>query len=67
MQKSGTWSINLVKMTQIDIKHTFLFGGKLAIERLLAKKRKDNSYVVVSERGKVIKLKARDMKVEAHK
>ena len=44
-----------------DIKEKFLKGGKLAIERLIERKRKDNSYIVVSENGKVVKLNARDI------
>lgn len=48
-------------MTQTDIKDKVLKGGKLAIERLLDKKRRDNSYVVVSEHGKVVRLNARDL------
>lgn len=49
-------------MTQTDIKDKVLKGGKLAIERLLEKKRKNNSFVVVSEKGKVVRLNARDLK-----
>ena len=49
-------------MTQTDIKDKVLKGGKLAIERLLDKKRRDNSYVVVSEQGKVVRLNAKDLK-----
>ena len=48
-------------MTQAEIKDKVLKGGKLAIERLLDKKRKDNSYVVVSEKGKVVRLNAKDL------
>ena len=49
-------------MTQADIKDKVLKGGKLAIERLLDRKRKDNSYIVVSEKGKVVRLNAKDFK-----
>ncbi len=49
-------------MTQTEIKDKVLKGGKLAIERLLDRKRKDNSYVVVSEKGMVIRLNAKDLK-----
>ena len=48
-------------MTQTEIKDKVLQGGKLAIERLLDRKRKDNSYVVVSEKGKVVRLNAKDL------
>ena len=43
-------------MTQTEIKDKVLKGGKLAIERLLERKRRDNSFVVVSDNGKVVKL-----------
>ena len=49
-------------MTQTDIRDKFLKGGKLAIERLLEKKRKDNSFVVISDNGKVVKLDAKTLK-----
>lgn len=45
-----------------DIKNKVLKGGALAIERLLDKKRKDDSLVVFSENGKVVKLKVKDLK-----
>ena len=49
-------------MTQTDIKEKVLKGGKLAIERLLERKRKDNSFVVISENGKVVKVEAKTLK-----
>ncbi len=49
-------------MTHTDIKDKVLKGGKLAIERLIEKKRKDNSHVVISENGKVIKVEANKLK-----
>ena len=49
-------------MTQTEIKNKVLKGGKLAIERLLDRKCKDNSYVVISEKGKVVRLNAKDLK-----
>lgn len=45
-------------MNQPEIKEKVLQGGKLAIERLLAKKRLTHSYVVVSDDGKVVQVKA---------
>jgi hypothetical protein len=45
-------------MDQTEIKEKVLQGGKLAIERLLVKKRQTNSYVVVSNNGKVVQVKA---------
>lgn len=49
-------------MTQTGIKDKVLKGGKLAIDRLIEKKRKDKSYTVVSENGKVVKVDANALK-----
>ena len=49
-------------MIHTDIKNKVLKGGKLAIERLLEKKRKDNSFIIISENGKVVRLNAKDFK-----
>ncbi|MEO5647088.1 MAG: hypothetical protein ABIQ56_01930 [Chitinophagaceae bacterium] len=49
-------------MIPTDIKDKVLKGGKLAIERLLEKKRNDNSFIVISENGKVVRLNAKDYK-----
>ena len=49
-------------MTQTDIKDRVLKGGKLAIERLIEKKRRDNSFIVVSENGKVVKIHVNTLK-----
>ncbi len=48
-------------MTQTEIKNKVLKGGKLAIERLLERKRKDNSFVVISDKGKVVKVNAKTL------
>lgn len=45
-------------MTQTEIKEKVLQGSRLAVERMLVKKRQTNSYVVVSENGKVVQVKA---------
>lgn len=45
-------------MTQTEIKEKVLQGSRLAVERMLLKKRQSNSYVVVSDNGKVVKIKA---------
>ncbi len=49
-------------MTNIEIKEKILKGGKLAIERLIERKRRDNAYIVISENGKIVKLNAKDIK-----
>ena len=54
-------------MTNSKIREKILKGGKIAIERLIERKRKDDSYVVVSENGQAVKLWARDIKLEKEK
>lgn len=49
-------------MTQTEIKNKVLKGGKLAIDRMLEKKRRNNSNVVISDKGKVVKLDATKLK-----
>jgi len=48
-------------MNQNEIKDKVLKGGKLAIERLLERKRRDNSFVLISENGKVVKADAKTL------
>lgn len=50
-------------MTHIEIKEKVLKGALLAIERLIDHKRRDNTFIVVSEQGKVVKLNAKDIKL----
>lgn len=50
-------------MTNIEIKEAVLKGGKIAIQRLIERERKENGYIVVSIKGKVIKLNAKDIKM----
>jgi len=49
-------------MTPEEIKDKILQGTTLAIERMIERKRKEDGYIVVSRDGKVIKIKARDIK-----
>lgn len=37
-------------------------GGKLAIDRLIEKKRKDKTFIVVSQDGKVVKIDVSTLK-----
>ena len=45
-----------------DIKNKILEGSRLAIKKLIDKKKRDNSYLIVSDNGKVIKIQAADIK-----
>jgi hypothetical protein len=49
-------------MTPEEVRDKVLQGTRLAIERLIERKRKENGYIVVSQDGKVVKLWARDIK-----
>lgn len=44
-----------------EIKTKILEGSKLALKKLLAKKRLENSYLIISDNGKVIKKQAVDI------
>ncbi len=46
-------------MKTTEIKNKILEGGKLAIKKLVDRKKKENSYLVVSDKGKVIKVPAK--------
>lgn len=54
---------NIQEMKTADIKNKILEGGKLAIKKLVDRKRKENSYLVVSDHGKVVKIQAADIKL----
>lgn len=49
-------------MKTAEIKTKILEGSKLAIKRLVEKKKKENSYLVISDNGKVVKVPASDIK-----
>jgi hypothetical protein len=49
-------------MTHNEIKLKVLEGSKLAVKRLIARKKKENGYLVVSEKGKVVRILATDIK-----
>lgn len=46
-----------------EIKEKIIEGNKLALRRLIEKKKKEDSYIVVSEKGKVVKLKAKNIRL----
>ncbi len=50
-------------MTTLEIKNRVLEGNKLAVLRLIEKRRRENSYMVVSVNGKVVKVLAKDIKI----
>ena len=53
--------INDIQMTFNEIKEKILKGGEIALQRLIERKRREDSYLVVSENGKPVKLWARDV------
>jgi hypothetical protein len=50
-------------MKTSDIKNKILEGSKLAIKKLVDRKRRENSYLIVSDQGKVVKIQATDIKL----
>jgi hypothetical protein len=50
-------------MKTLEIRDKIMQGTKLAIKKLVAKKREENSFLIVSEQGKVIKLQASDIHI----
>jgi len=50
-------------MNTSDIKNKILQGSKLAIKKLIDRKRKEDSYLIVSDHGKVVKVKASNIKI----
>jgi len=50
-------------MKTADIKSKILEGSKLAVKRLVDKKKRENSYLIISDNGKVIKVNASEIKI----
>jgi hypothetical protein len=50
-------------MKTVEIKNKILEGGRLAIKKLVDRKRKENSYLIVSDHGKVVRVQAIDIKL----
>lgn len=46
-----------------NIEKKIIEGTKLAIQRLIEKEKKEDGYLVFSENGKVIKVRAKDIKL----
>jgi len=44
-----------------NVRDRILKGGRLAIKRLIAREKKNNSYLVISRNGKVVKVKASEL------
>ncbi len=53
----------MASMTTLEIKNKVIEGSKLAVLRLIEKRRRENSYLIVSDNGKVVKVMAKDIKV----
>jgi hypothetical protein len=51
------------RLTHEEIKAKVIEGMMLARKKLIEQERKDDSYLVVWENGKVVKVKAKDMKI----
>lgn len=51
-------------MNNEEIKDKVIEGLDLAFKRLVEKKRKENSYLIFSENGKIVKVMAKDIKLK---
>ena len=49
-------------METTDIKNKVLEGSKIALKKLIDRKRRENSYLIFSDKGKVVKIQASDVK-----
>ena len=54
---------NNEQLSNDEIFTKFLEGTKLAIARLIERKKKEDGYLVISQNGKVVKVKAADIKI----
>lgn len=50
-------------METATIKAKIIEGNKLALKRLVEKKKQEDSFLVVSEKGKVVKVNAKNIKL----
>ncbi len=50
-------------MNTVEIRNKFLEGSRIAIKKLVDRKRRENSYLIVSNQGKVVKILAKDIKL----
>lgn len=46
-----------------EIKSKVIEGNKLALKRLVEKKKKENSFLIFSDKGKIVKIQAKDIKL----
>jgi hypothetical protein len=51
------------KLNATEIKNRFIAGNKLALKRLIERKKKENSFLVFSYNGKVIRINAKDINI----
>ncbi len=49
------------KLTNSELRDKISEGTKLALHRLIEKKKREDGYLVFSENGKIVRLRARDM------
>ncbi|WP_157576845.1 hypothetical protein [Asinibacterium sp. OR53] len=50
-------------METTEIKAKIIEGNRLALKKLVEKKKKEGSFLLVSEKGKVVKVNAKDIKL----
>ncbi len=53
----------MLNMKPSEIRTKIIEGNKLALKRLVERKKKENSFLIISNKGKVAKIMARDIKL----
>lgn len=56
-------NLNTKQLSSEEVFMRFLQGTRLAVSRLIERKKKENGYLVISQNGKVVKVKASDIKI----
>ncbi|HYF33176.1 MAG TPA: hypothetical protein VD993_18755 [Chitinophagaceae bacterium] len=51
----------MLNLTIEEIKNKIIEGNKLALKRLIEKKKRENSFLIFSDNGKIVKVAARDI------
>lgn len=49
------------KIKKLTLTDKALKGGRSAIKKLIAERKKNNDYLIVSRKGKVVKVKAKEL------
>lgn len=51
----------MISKNKKSLGKTALRGGRIAIKKLIEERKKNNDYLVISRKGKIVKVKARNL------